>query len=132
MKKATKTDQSNQDELMVVAEKAGVPKSILAKVGDQKRVRTDDFISLYANNVSVSISLWDVGMIFGEILGEEDGKAVIEETVKIVMSREMAKIMNLLLTANIADYEKKNGTIHIPDLFKGRKDDEAEVIGKKA
>lgn len=103
----------NDQELL---EGTDIPKKLVAKSTDQKRVLSDDFISMYANNVSVSISIWDLSLTFGVIIGEEDGKPVIEETIKIFMTREMAKVMNRLLTHHIAEYEKKYGTINIPEM----------------
>lgn len=104
----------NDDQNLI--EGTDIPKSIVAKAIDQKRFRSDDFISIYANNVAVSISVWDLSLTFGESIGEEDGKPVIEETIKVLMSREMAKVMNRLLTHHIAEYEKKYGPINIPEI----------------
>lgn len=122
-----KKEKEKEKELLDIAANARIPASMLAKASDQKRVRREDFFSIYANSISVGISVWDVGLTFGEILGEEDGVPVIEEAIKILMSREMAKVMNLLLTANIAEYEKKYGVINIPDISKrGGRDEEKE------
>ncbi len=62
------------------------------------------------------MSMWDVRLVFGEHVGERDGKSVVEESVRILMSREMAKVMNKLLTDQITAYEKKFGVIKIPDM----------------
>lgn len=95
-----------------------IPASVIAKPSDQQRVRRDDFFSYYTNSVTANISIWDVGLVFGEVMGEKDGRPIIEERVKILMSRELAKVFNKILTDHIASYEKKYGTIKIPDLAK--------------
>jgi hypothetical protein len=93
-----------------------IPAGALTKVSDQIRVSGEDFFSYYANSVAVSLSMWDVRFVFGEHVGEKDGKAVIEESVRILMSREIAKVLNKLLTDQIATYEKTFGVIQIPDI----------------
>jgi hypothetical protein len=103
-----------------------IPAGALTKVSDQKRVPSEDFFSYYANSISVSMSMWDVRFVFGEHVGEEDGKAVIEESVRILMSREIAKVLHKLLTDQIVAYEKKFGVIKIPDLTQSVRPEELE------
>ena len=62
-----------------------IPENLLAKSSDQIRVQAEDFFSYYSNNLSVGISSWDVALIFGQIGGEREGRAVIEESVKILL-----------------------------------------------
>src|SRR5437016_915601 len=75
------------------------------------RVRSEDFFTIYANNVALVFSTWDLSVILGEILGESDGKPVVEETLKISMTREFAKVFSQILSTNIAAYEKQFGEI---------------------
>lgn len=93
-----------------------IPAGVITKLSEQIRVRDEEFFSYYANSIAVSMSAWDVRFVFGEHIGEQDGKAVIEESVKIMMSREMAKVLNKILTDQIVAYEKKFGVIKIPDM----------------
>lgn len=93
---------------------AGLPKAVFAKSSDQLRVRTDRFRQLYANNMAIGFSSWDIGITFGEIIGEKDGQPVIEETVKVLMTREIAKVMAKILTNHVAAYEAQFGEIRIP------------------
>lgn len=90
--------------------------SAFASVSNQVRLRDEDFFSYYANSVSLSLSMWDVRLVFGEHIGDQDGKAVIEESVRIILSRELAKVVNKILTDQLAAYEKKFGVIKIPDM----------------
>jgi uncharacterized protein DUF3467 len=108
-----------------------IPAGALTKVSDQIRVSSEDFFSYYANSIAVSMSMWDVRFVFGEHIGEQDGKAVIEESVRILLSREIAKVLHKLLTDQIAAYEKMYGVIKIPDMaqvFKPEEDEHQEAL----
>lgn len=109
------------DEIEKQAGQAGLPKAVFAKAADQLRVRADGYRQIYANNMSVGFSSWDLGITFGEIVGEKDGQPVIEETVKVLMTREIAKVLAKILTNHIALYEAQFGEIKLPGA-----DDEAE------
>lgn len=97
---------------------AGLPKSAFARGDDQIRVRTERFRQIYANNLQVGFSSWDLAITFGEIMGEKEGKAVIEETTRILMTREIAKALSRILSAHIAAYEQQFGEIKIPAIEK--------------
>lgn len=91
-----------------------VPVSALGNRKDQKRSRAQDFVTKYANNVSVSVSNWDMKVIFGRILEENE----IEEEVEVFMSKEMAKALTLIMTVHLKAYEATFGEIKIPDMAK--------------
>ena len=76
----------------------------------------EELVSVYANNVNLAISPWDVALNFGEILGERDGRPLILHKTKVSMSKELAKVLNLLLTAKLNEYEDANGVIKIPEI----------------
>lgn len=89
-------------------------KSAFAQAKDQERQRAEDFFTIYANNVAIGISSWDMSIVFGEIIGQrDDGKPVIEEIGKVIMSREFAKVVSQVLALNIAAYEKQFGEIEV-------------------
>jgi uncharacterized protein DUF3467 len=93
---------------------AAFPKGVFAKARDQIRNRSDYFRQIYTNNMAVSFSSWDVTITFGEIVGEQDGKTVVEETTRVVMTREIAKVLTALLANHIAIFEQNFGEIKIP------------------
>lgn len=126
---AKKQEQNAQTDSGTPAD-LDIPASVITKAIDQQRVRRDDFFSYYTNSITANVSIWDVALVFGEVMGEKDGRPEIEERVKILMSRELAKVFNKILTDQIATYEKKYGTIKIPDLAKRSASDEEE--GSKA
>lgn len=92
----------------------GLPKKAFAKADDQIRVRTDRFHQVYANNFRLNLNSWDIGITFGEITGEKDGQSVIEETTKVVMTREMTKVLSIILQNHIEAFEAEFGEIKIP------------------
>jgi hypothetical protein len=102
------------DETIADPIKDGLPKSAFAKASDQIRIRSDRFQQIYSNNMTLSLNTWDVAITFGELTGEREGKTVIEETVKISMTREMAKILAALLNNHIAIFEKNFWEIKLP------------------
>jgi len=93
-----------------------VPETALENDDSQFRVQDDEFRRVYANNVSLHMSQWDVGLIFGEIIGVREDKAIVLEKVKINMSKELAKVVALLLAGNIQAYETENGEIKLPGI----------------
>ena len=96
-----------------------IPKSVTAKAADQIRVRNPNrFQSIYANNVTISFSSFDMSITFGEVAGEQDGKPIVEEAIKVTLTREMGKAFSRLLTANIEAFEKSFGKIVVPDILK--------------
>lgn len=95
---------------------SAVPREALASLAEQTRVRGQRFQQIYANNAGIEFSVWDMSLTFGEIVGAKDGKPVIEEIVKINITREMGKVLSQLLALNIAGYEKQFGEIKIPTM----------------
>jgi len=94
-----------------------IPVSAFSTSEDQLRVLAENFKTLYANNLTLSISQWDVTINFGEILGkDENGKTVIAQHARVNMSKELAKVFRELLDAHISNYEEQFGEIRIPDM----------------
>jgi len=103
------------EERKKLTEMTGLPAEVFAKSTDQIRVRHPErFRQIYANNMQLSLSTWDLALTFGEIAGEQEGKSVIEETTRVVMTREIAKVLANLLNTHIAAFEKQYGEIKIP------------------
>jgi len=94
-----------------------IPKGVLGKRKEQIRIKASDFISVYANNVGVAISNWDMTITFGKII-ENAEKMLVEERVEIIMSKEIAKVLTLIMAKNFEVYESQFGKIVIPDFSK--------------
>ena len=70
---------------------------------------------MYANNVHFSATIWDMRITFGEIQGVEKGEVIVEEKVIVTIPFGVAKLMSMLLQANLALYEKSTSkTVEIP------------------
>lgn len=80
---------------------------------EQITQRSDQYLKIYANSVNMGVSLWDINLTFGEIVGEEDGQPVVEQKVKVNMSKEFAKAVLNLLKLNIGQYEEQFGEIQL-------------------
>lgn len=97
-----------------------LPPGLAVSVEKQTRLRRANFLRTYANSVAVGLSPWDVRLTFGDILGHEevDGKrkAVIEETVEVLLTRETAKALTAILHDKITAYEREFGEIKLPTL----------------
>ena len=87
----------------------------MAASKNEKFVRNPDFKTVYSNNVQMSVSLWDMSLVFGEIGEIKDGEIEILQSVKISLSREMAKAVLMMLARNIGFFESQFGEIKIPD-----------------
>ncbi|CAN5708149.1 hypothetical protein BH20ACI3_BH20ACI3_03300 [soil metagenome] len=63
--------------------------------------------------MQMGFTSWDLGIPFGEIIGEKDGKPLIEETVRVIITREIAKVMSVILQNHIELYESQFGEIKL-------------------
>ena|ERR1017187_1566998 len=79
-----------------------------------ENIKSPSFRSVYANNSALAISTFDFAVIFGEIVGAENGKLIIEQHTKITMSPLHAKVFAKVFNDNVAVYEKQFGEIKIP------------------
>jgi hypothetical protein len=77
--------------------------------------RSEDFDSLYANNVLFDASVWDLKMIFGNLGTSSDGKPEIDQHTSIAIPWPVAKIACMYLVLNIIAFENDHGAqaIHL-------------------
>lgn len=79
--------------------------------------RSPNFVSLYANDVQVQTTPWDVRLILGEIgIEETDGRQVVhvQQTAELRMSLQLAKRLILIITEQLVGYEENFGPIPQP------------------
>jgi hypothetical protein len=83
--------------------------------------RTDEFESLYANNVRFEPSVWDLRAIFG-ILDQGDAKApFVEQHTAISLPWPTAKIAAYYLAVFVASQQAQSGIISLrPDVIPPR------------
>lgn len=89
------------------------------KPSDSKPVtrfeRSDDFSASYANNVFFATSVFDIKMIFGDIVQFPNDQPFVEQHTAITLSWREAKIAALFLAMNIAMHENKFGALDVPE-----------------
>jgi Protein of unknown function (DUF3467) len=95
---------------------------------EQQSEKSEKFIKIYANNVVMGLSLWDINLTFGEIIDSTlEGEPIVEQKVKINMAKEFAKALSNLLSANIAEYERHYGEIKLINALAENEPVEAEM-----
>jgi hypothetical protein len=68
-------------------------------------------VPVYANDVWIQMSLWDLVMDFGVLMESSRERLRVQGLVRIAMSPQHAKVFAELLTRNIERYEKRFGPI---------------------
>jgi hypothetical protein len=79
-------------------------------------VRSPDFKMVYANNVNLTGSAWDIRMTFGELFTDIFGKTLLEQRVMVTVSPQMAKVMAFTINSAVKNYEAQIGEIKMPPL----------------
>ncbi len=78
--------------------------------------RATDYRSVYANNATFESSAFDIGITFGEILGIEGDRLIVEQHVKVIMSPLHAKLLFNVFRNTLKQYEATFGEIKPPTL----------------
>ena len=78
--------------------------------------RAADYHSTYTNNAIFEMSAFDVNITFGEIIGSEDNRLIVEQHVKVIMSPLHAKLLFRALGSTLQQYEATFGPIRPPEL----------------
>lgn len=90
----------------------------IVRANQQRTVVTDsDFASLYANDLQIQTSPWDVRLIFGciDVAGTvDDPAAVIKQVGEVRMSPQLAKKLTVILIGQLQGYEQRFGPIPQP------------------
>lgn len=73
--------------------------------------RSEEFESLYANNLHFEASVWDLKLIFGQL---DQAKSCIEQHTAITMPWVHAKIAAYYLLVNILVHQAQEGHIDLP------------------
>jgi hypothetical protein len=68
---------------------------------------------VYANNLQMATTGFDVRLIFGEVVDLLTDKAIVEQNVQVTMAWAEAKILADFLLANVTAYEALNGPIQL-------------------
>lgn len=84
---------------------------------ERKTVAAENFMSIYANDIQLQTTPWDVRLIFGRIIDlptADEPSATIRQLAEVHMSPQMAKKVVLLLIGQLQIYEKQMGQIPQP------------------
>ncbi len=76
--------------------------------------RTADFINLYANNVFLESSLWDLKLVFGHT-DQQVGLNAIIQNAAVTLPWSQVKMLVYFLQSHVAAHETQNGRIIISD-----------------
>lgn len=73
-----------------------------------------DFKTIYTNFVNANYSPFDIVLMLGELMGPApDGKQVVLQRAKVVMSPVEAKIVAAILNGAVSKFEKRFGRLVI-------------------
>ena len=102
---------------MMNNEQADNPIDVAALLKRQpERQRSADVPTIYANNVSIKTSLWDMTIDFGLIVEATLEALVYRDEVTIIMSPQHAKVFAEAMTKTVEQYEQQYGPIPRPLL----------------
>jgi hypothetical protein len=71
-------------------------------------------VTLYANQLGIGMTAFDIAVTFGEVVGIKDGRTVIQQRIKVLMSPLLAKIAANSIAQSVAQYEERFGEIKEP------------------
>lgn len=75
--------------------------------------RGDDFVSRYANGVTIINTQFDLQLIFGQLTCQPDRAFAVQEHTLITMTPSHAKSLYELLGKRLQDWEQSFGTIQL-------------------
>ena len=81
--------------------------------------KSPSFVSLYANDVQVQTSPWDIRLILGEIdtmsaVGVDNPTITVRQVGELRISVQLAKRLTMILVAQLRNYEELVGEIPLP------------------
>ncbi len=91
------------------------------KISEMERVKSPQFLSVYANSTNVASSFLDARFLFGQVLGSPTEAEHIEDSVSVTMTWEHVVRLRDLLINVVKVYEDKNGSIRLMDKTPAKK-----------
>jgi hypothetical protein len=76
--------------------------------------QAEGFVTVYSNNVSIATNFFDVALVFGETVGQEGDKVLVDQRARVVMTLAQTKILIAALIHQMISYEQQFGEIVIP------------------
>ena len=95
------------------------PSSVAPIVPEPRRVVTvdPDFVSLYANDIQIQTSPWDMRLTFGEVgdhILSEGPSITIKQVGELRISLPLAKRLTMIMLEQLKTYEAQVGEIPLP------------------
>lgn len=88
------------------------------QINDMDKLAKEDVITLYTNSVSLAVGYYDFQFLFREQYPSFNGEGTDSvNSVRLVMSPQHAKILNIILENNIKGFEDEFGDINISEEF---------------
>jgi hypothetical protein len=78
-------------------------------------IKPDNLFTTYANNVAYSITPIDFTFVFGQVVEGNEQQINIEQRARVTVSPIQAKLLMIMLHAQIEAFEAANGEIRIPN-----------------
>ena len=102
----------------------------VAKSKTRKRVIVEGVATtVYANNVEMLTTQWDVRLTFGQIERADETELAVREFVRVYLSPQHAVAFHAVLGKQLGIYESSYG--HIPRLGPAKEDGETDKNDKK-
>jgi hypothetical protein len=81
-----------------------------------KMVPTEDYKSIYANFVVAAYSPFDIALMIGEAVGgDEQGRQIVHQKVRVTMAPAEAKVVMFLLANTLKSFEEQFGEVKVPE-----------------
>lgn len=106
-----------------MAKKSTVTEPNVAKVEKtipRELTKAADFFSVYANDVQIMSTFWDMRLTVGQIVDlaprDSESKAMkVEQLGELRISPQLAKRLSVILERQVANYEQNFGPIPSPE-----------------
>ena len=91
-------------------------KGIQVRIDRTKVLKSPNFVDIYANDTYIQTSPWDVRLMFA-VMSEHGPDQSVPSPIRVAdvrLSLHHAKKVAQLLTEQIQNYERANGTLALP------------------
>ena len=93
------------------------PTEIVRANVNREALKSDQFVSIYANDTQFQVSPWDVRLVFGvidELPTKERPTILVQTLAEVRMSPQHAKKVTMVLLEQLKAYEENVGPIPLP------------------
>jgi hypothetical protein len=94
---------------VVVADKRSDPPK--RKALPREELKADGYFSIYANDLLVQTSIWDVRIKLGEVVADNSTTLKVKTFGEVRLAPQLAKKLTMMLLKQLQDYEDKYGPI---------------------